>query len=599
MNALSKFQTTIKHAIQLEHAGNAYDFIFTINLLGEVVQIDHALLQLPAQAQTLVIGKEGHSKIAVVHNWAHFVKYMIPLEFFNLDFREEMKGSIAPKDSLERFIDEQSLRVIKGKVTQKRIELGISPSHFPAEAAVSDWMKDCCLLLGKHQQGLLSPSEIRAIMRLIFIFVKGQSDYYYLVNLQFTRVSLVPEVLKAFWLLIPQLNANIKPGQKTVALENTRTTLLRVLKAYPKTEKTKNWLLNISKDFSPKRPPAIFLEFLSEFPEKGIYDWLISYALKLDAEKKKPDQAIDTVLAVLTRFKPFFTKEIYELARDRVNKRGEYANIYIAYSILKQGGLREAEIMEEVLPWFYDPNQKDKMYSLLCIFAFLIHDVSLFPATTELIDFAVKNISDPNLAFKNYFPIILEKKYTQDIPELLYGLSKHDSEEVVMRALEWSYFLYKSEKCDFEPLPQLKSRVHELLELEDIKAGLRNYAMKWCVSFAVKDQDNSIVTKLLPLIKHSHCCLQRDSILGINTLLKEVGFTPEIHAAYMEMAKERFGSCYNGQAAIIQALQLSPSQEVKDEISQIEYKAEDVLLTLDSYKKPGVKMADNMAKYSV
>lgn len=569
---------TVIHTLCITIDDKYYDYEVTISLLGEVLAVDSLIERLPEAAQKLTLGAGYKKHLQEIHLYSEYLKYAIPVELNPIKENETYAFFNQPLviDPADLLFSHESLADIKIKLAALREELGIQNKEDTTTLPQSAWMKSYCQLLHKYEQSTLSKEEFLAIQGLRMLFLKDINKYhtafYYLT-------PLVPEnadgYFKLFWELIPRLYALHSPKGDSSHL---RRKLFEVIIKYERNS-TKEWLLSIFQSPEHKVYHTIALNALAVYQEPEHYQLIIDYCnenLKANSKGNGIPQALEGIL----KLAPFIDRWAIELARHFIGQKSEYEISYIAYCILRKGGLSEEAIMAEVLPSFLNKTETNALFSNICVFAFLIKNEDLLPDASQLLDITIHHLEQLNnkitatsLAIMDFTHLILEKKCTSELSDRLYQLTFHEVAKVRELALAWQAYLTRSKKCDFLPHKQLKSRCIELLKDEDDYVITK--AIKWCAYYGLKEEDNTYINKLLPFVNHKDCCLQKYSLQGINTLLKKVEFDPVIHDAYLALANEKFGYCYDGQATVIHALQLSPSETIQGKIKGIKFAPQD------------------------
>ncbi|WP_020536439.1 hypothetical protein [Lewinella cohaerens] len=569
---------TIIHTLGVTIDEKYYDYEVTVSLIGEVLAVDSLMERLPEAAQKLTLGADYKKYLQEIHLYGEYLKYVIPVELNPIKENETYSFFNQPLviDPAELLVSQESLADIKIKLAALQQEPGIQNKQDTTSLPQSAWIKSYRQLFHKYEQSTLSKEEFLAIQGLRMLFLKDINKYHTAFHY---LTPLVPEnadgYLKLFWELIPRLYALQSPKGDSSHL---RRRLFDVIIKY-EGNSTKEWLLSIFQSPEHKVYHTMALNALAVYKEPEHYQLIIDYCnenFKTNAKGSGVLQALEGIL----KLAPFIDHWAIELARHFIRQKSEYEISYIAYCILRKGGLSEEAIMVEVLPSFLNKTRTNALLSNMCVFAFLIKNEDLLPDAGQLLDITIHHLEQLNnkitaasLAITHFTPLILEKKCTPDLSDSLYQLTFHEVAKVRELALVWQAYLTRSEKCDFLPHKQLKSRCIELLK--DANDYVITEAVKWCAYYGLKEEDNTYITKLLPFVNHKYCCLQKYSLLGINTLLKEVGFDTAVHDTYLALTKEKFGYCYDGQATVIHALQLSPLETIQDKIKGVKFNPQD------------------------
>ncbi|WP_367392756.1 hypothetical protein [Lewinella sp. LCG006] len=568
---------TIIHTLCITIEDKYYDYEVMISLIGEVLVVNSLIERLPEAAQKLTLGADYKKHLQEIHLYGEYLKYVIPVELNPIKENETYTFFDQPLviNTAELLFSQESLADIKIKLAALREELGIQNKQDTTTLPQSAWMKSYCQLLHKYEQSTLSKEEFLAIQGLRRLFLKDVDKYH---TAFFHLTPLAPEnadgYLKLFWELIPRLYALHSPKGDASHL---RRKLFEVIIKY-EGNSTKEWLLSIFQSPEQKNFHAMALNALAVYQEPKYYQLIIDYCNEHFKNNAKGSGVLQVLEGIL-KLAPFIDRWAIELARHFIRQKSEYEISYIAYCILRKGGLSEETIMAEVLPSFLSKTETNTLFSDMCLFTFVIKNEDLLPDAGLLLDIIIHHLEQINnkitaasLAITHFTHLILEKKFTPELSDRLYQLTFHEVAKVRELALAWQAYLTRSIKCDFHPHKQLKNRCIELLK--DADDYVITEAVKWCAYYGLKEEDNTYITKLLPFVNHKYCCLQKYSLLSINTLLKKVEFDPVIHDAYLALAKEKFGYCYDGQATVIRALQLSPSDKIQDKIKGIKFDPE-------------------------
>ncbi|MEM7380351.1 MAG: hypothetical protein AAF361_04040, partial [Bacteroidota bacterium] len=385
------FQTTFEQPVSIEHDGQTYSYLFTINLLGEVVSFENLLLKMPEPALQLIFGEAIADRIAFSDRLAHFVKYMIPLEFFGLNYLEDIEDDFT--ETTDRLIDEDVLKTIKDRISQERQSLGLPSKAFPPASASSDWMKHCCELLEQDQKGGLNPKQHTILRWWMRCFTKHPALHEYLprLSVQKERLTINLDLVKAYWPLCDEFRKPYTSTKFKLRTDNIKELLIKMLEGLDLDGLSIDWLMALYDEEQSHMFRTRIISLLRAYKESAIYSWLIEELQKIKIQSSSVrDPGLQAVLGALTRFSAFFTPAIIPLVRPFLQFKRRQGNVheYMIYCILKNCGWSDMEIMDEVRPWFYDKEEKERYYSLMGIFAFLIDDKSLLPSVKDLVEFS-------------------------------------------------------------------------------------------------------------------------------------------------------------------------------------------------------------------
>lgn len=579
-STIEKLKNIITHPVSIYRGDRSFDYNLSISLNGEVVEVKNLLFDLPEYARKLSLGADGEVTIKRIKVLGDYLKYTIPMEVFPVKAsREELFLQVSFQQGIlpNLLVHEQDIADIKEKIRTERERLGLPLDGLYIKAAESRWMKQYCDLVNIHERKPLRKKDLHALGQMrLFLRTDKDINYFYIAKGLEAFLPIGEELLRLFWDLIPVLRLDVSEKYRKNIVNTDRRGLLRQFQLYHSQE-NREWLWERFHENENRENQSSILAQLAAYQDQEIYNLHLEYFQRLGYSKKDKGWS---VLKGLLKFGDFYDEKVYEIARECIALKAEGELAYLAYCILKKGGMKDKEIVEELLPLYRDTAKSHAVFSCIAVFTFLIGDTSLLPSAEELLDLALshleKNKTQVSTTYyiKGYFHLLLERQYQPVISERLYQLSFHSNPEVRASALAWSIRMLENGKCHFVPHPQLKDRALELLN--DKKQRVVVEAIKWLIHFSLQKKDASCIPTLLPLTQQkpedlSVCCIQKYALLGINTLLKKVAFDPAIHPLYLQLSKRDFGYCYHGRAAVMHALQLSPSLDIQQQIAGVDF----------------------------
>lgn len=521
MDAQNLF-SPFEFALQVEIDGRNWDYVLTVDEMGQVYEAIPAIFELPAISQKLILTEIEGQLERKIRAHSGLFKYIVPLA---------LAGKLpAYLEQLAPLVTE-----INRRLQEKRLQwVQIYPSQ------LSDAPADEVLMLyGKNN---LKSNALKARWEKIIVLIEAQ------------KVRPIEEV-RFLGSQHPKIAADFFPVIAPFYTVKHQAMFYENL-PYSQSEAIKNYLLEELREPSCTSYANGIIYALEKYasPEDlSIYQAVINFYNRVDPKKDH----LSVILSLLKHYPLPRTRDICLDAMD-LNDPHITPN---AVKVLLLTGMPEEEIVKLQLPLF---KSGDSHVSHAAFSSFAAHiSGKNLPDANEVLDVYVQELINNERSYSVVeVPAIAIKTKMHLISHRLYDLLAHENGNVRfgILAIINGYF----EKSNYHFLdflmPRLLDRYWDMVD--DPSPGVASKVLQLLGRIGLMTNRADYIGYLIEICRNTkERMVKNASIEAINCILRRVRYTRQIEAFYLELLEDKedeYAYYY-----VLQGLRFSPNRAFK------------------------------------
>ncbi|WP_170110705.1 HEAT repeat domain-containing protein [Flavilitoribacter nigricans] len=487
----------IKTTISAEIGENRYEYLITATVYGEVIEIENLFLQLPEQAQRMMLGDQYDRWKPRIENFPNICRFALPIATLDLHEDESLEPLLSLIRERKKALNLNDLPPDLGKVRDPWTRDLFELFHFSPAKYLEIIRKSCrslSVLLREEEQRLADACR----------------------HLGYYKFPLAPAVVRS---VLPFMTPN-----------HVGRLAGEVLVKFPEPE-NRAILLELYGSEPYQNIRSEILKGLSVYQDQEVYDIALK-AYREETKTNKPEQLVTNILMAL---KNFHTPEVTEIAWEVLCGPLRFAGNE-AEKILRSRGISDGDILDRIKPNFYDEKKPEYMQNVLARF----HNIKnpyLLPRAEEFIWILPRLLEKKqNLNIAYATPSLIAKRYNASVPDHLYQLLEHASPFVRQAGvIQIGVICHQYDHVNFQFSERLEEKFFELLK-DDHRDVVKEVANS-LGNIAGRVNKAAYIPKLLPLVENKDVLIQLGSMRAINRVLEHVPFDPAICPTFLEALK--------------------------------------------------------------